>query len=307
MAVEQVNGSFSPYGADHPREVERKLNAMGAALAGQLPGVAWQPLRLTYASTDAGLDSVHAGQTKLNRLFTQVAAATGGTTPALLDFSVVAPPVLSLLGGAPTARTLSLAQVLAQPAVVGALNKLIVASADAAAAYVPPPTKPGPGLLASDDTGAALATAQGGNPQGWSNTSFTYTPATSVASQRNAVTGPDGVTKDASTQTFTNNGTTTGYANVECGTPAAVGAGTLTGSIWLRGKAGGETVEITLLNDLHQNPVKTSVTLTTAWAKYSVVQPTPTTTKAAILGVGLRPSNFNGTLAFESAWPNLTR
>lgn len=168
--------------------------------------------------------------------------------------------------------------------------------------------KPGPGLLISDDTGGNAQTARGGFPgTGWSNTSFTYTPATSASSNRNAVVGPDGTTMDASTQTFTNTGATNGYASVECGTPAAVGSGTLTGTIWLRGKVGGELVELSIMNEGHSNVLKQNITLTTSWAKYTITQPSPTATNKAILGVGYRPNTFNGSMSFDSAWPNLTK
>ncbi len=168
--------------------------------------------------------------------------------------------------------------------------------------------KPGPGLLISDDTGGNAQTAKGAFPgSGWSNTSYTYTPATSASSNRNAVIGPDGVTQDASTQTFTNTGTTSGYASVECGTPTAVGSGTLTGSIWLRGKVGGELLELTLMADPHTNILKQNITLTTSWAKYTIVQPSPTAANKAVLGVGYRPNTFNGSMSFDSAWPNLTK
>lgn len=167
--------------------------------------------------------------------------------------------------------------------------------------------KPGPGILISDDTGQAIQTARGGNPQGWSNTSFTFSPATSVSSQRNAVVGPDGITQDASTQTFTNTGATGGYASVECGSTVLVGEGAAYGSIWLRGKVGGELVELTLMNDKHANPVKANIVLTTSWAKYSVSHPTPTANSGAILGVGYRPNTFNGSMSFDTAWPSVTK
>lgn len=168
--------------------------------------------------------------------------------------------------------------------------------------------KPGPGLLVSDDTGGNVQTARATFPSaGWSNTSFTYTPATSASSNRNAVVGPDGVTQDASTQTFTNAGATNGYGSVECGTSAIVGTGTLIGSVWLRGKVGGELVELTIMNDQHSNVLKQNITLTTSWAKYSISQPNPTSTGKAILGIGYRPNTFNGSMSFDSAWANMTK
>jgi len=167
--------------------------------------------------------------------------------------------------------------------------------------------KPGPGILLSDDTGQAVQTARGGNPQGWSNTSFTFSPATSVSSQRNAVVGPDGVTKDASTQTFTNTGATGGYGSIECGSTVFVSASPITASIWLRGKVGGELVELTVMTEKHANTSKASVTLTTEWAKYTVTHATPTSGTGAILGVAYRPNTFNGSMSFDSAWPTMTQ
>ena len=167
--------------------------------------------------------------------------------------------------------------------------------------------KPGPGLLVSDDTGGNVQTAKGAFPVGWSNTAFTYTPATSASSNRNAVVGPDGVTMDASTQTFTNTGATNGYASVEGGTTSPVGSGTVTASVWLRGKVGGELIELTIFADGHSNPVKASHTLTTSWAKYSVSQPSPTAANRAVLCIGYRPNTFNGSMSFDSAWANMTK
>jgi O-glycosyl hydrolase len=167
--------------------------------------------------------------------------------------------------------------------------------------------KPGPGILLSDDTGQAVQTARGGNPQGWSNTSFTFSPATSVSSQRNAVVGPDGVTKDASTQTFTNTGATGGYGSVECGSTVFVSASPISASIWLRGKVGGELVVLTLMTEKHANTSTAAVTLTTEWARYTVNHPTPTSGTGAILSVAYRPNTFNGSMSFDSAWPTMAQ
>lgn len=278
---------------------EVSTTAVGATSA--VPGAPAIAVTPGNAQNTISLSSVPANNgsaiTSYN-LFRSLTSGGQGTTPYVPN--VTFPYVDPGTNGTPYYFTASAVNGVGQgPQGVEQSGTPTVASAN---------VKPGPGLLISDDTGGAFQTAKGNFPnQGWSNTSFTYSPATSVSSNRNTVIGPDGVTTDASTQTFTNTGTTSGYASVECGTTAVVGTGTLIGSIWLRGKVGGELLELTIMSDQHTNVLKQNITLTTSWAKYSISQPSPTSTGKAILGLGYRPNTFNGSMSFDSAWANMTK
>jgi len=165
-------------------------------------------------------------------------------------------------------------------------------------------TKPGPGLLVSDDVGGGNATAQNSIPTaGWSNTSFTFSPSTSAVVAHNTVAGPDNSTLDASTIRFVSTSASSGYASVECATAANTGAIPLNGSVWLRGKVGGERVQLILLGGSHASVANTQLTLTTSWAKYTVAG-TPAAGVRAILGIGTAPNTIED-VSFDAAWANL--
>jgi O-glycosyl hydrolase len=167
-------------------------------------------------------------------------------------------------------------------------------------------TKPGKGNLLSDDVGGANVTAAGTKSTvGWSNTSWTYSPNTSTTTNHNAIAGPDGTTLDASTITFTNAGASGGYSSVECATSTAVGAVPVEYSVYLRGKAGGESVQLVLSDGAHNtSQIVKPITLTNTWVRYSVagtISTQPTQVQVVQVGsVGV----LNGTVAFDAAWAN---
>jgi len=165
-------------------------------------------------------------------------------------------------------------------------------------------TKPGPGLLVSDDVGGGNATAQNSIPTtGWSNTSFTFSPSTSTVVAHNTVAGPDNSTLDASTIRFVSTSTSSGYAQVECATTANTGAIALNGSVWLRGKVGGERVQLLILGGSHSAVSNAQLTLTTSWVKYTVTG-TPAAGVRAILGIGTAPNTIED-VSFDAAWANM--
>ncbi|WP_242137397.1 glycoside hydrolase family 30 beta sandwich domain-containing protein [Sphingomonas sp. TREG-RG-20F-R18-01] len=165
-------------------------------------------------------------------------------------------------------------------------------------------TKPGPGLLVSDDVGAGNPTAQNSIPTAsWSNTSFTFSPSTSTVTAHNTVAGPDGSTLDGSTIRFNSPNASSGYASVECATSANTGAVALTGSVWLRGKVGGERIQIQMLGGSHSTLTTTQLTLTTSWVKYTITG-TPAAAVRAILAVGAAPTMV-ADVSFDAAWANL--
>jgi O-glycosyl hydrolase len=167
-------------------------------------------------------------------------------------------------------------------------------------------TKPGPGNLLSDDVGGANATASGTKSTvGWSNTAWTFAPNTSATTNHNAIAGPNGSTLDASTITFTNAGASGGYSSVECATTAAIGAVPVEYSVWLKGKAGGEAIQIVLSDGDHNtSQIVKPITLTNTWARYSI-QGTISTqpTKVQVVQIGTYGA-LNGTIAFDAAWAN---
>lgn len=170
------------------------------------------------------------------------------------------------------------------------------------------PTKPGPGLLASDNVGENKnITAPQTPTTGWSNSSFTYSPSTSTVTAFNTVAGPDGSTLDASTIRFYSPATN-GYASVECATPANVPVSTVTASIWLRGKVGGEEVQFLLTGTTASphgpNITTVPMTLTNTWAKYTVSGSVATAGGKVILQVAQKPNTILDN-SFDAAWPNL--
>jgi glucosylceramidase len=172
--------------------------------------------------------------------------------------------------------------------------------------------KPDKGLLVDNDMGANVQTPSNGTPTGgWSITDYTFANATAAVSNHNAVIGPDGVQSDASTLTFTNNGTTSGYASVDCATTGNPGTGTLTASVYLRGKVGGETLQMFIANSTHQGGNTgsgvTKITLTTSWVKYTTTASISNGASVrAIFNIGYNPNTFNGSMSFDAAWPSLT-
>jgi hypothetical protein len=165
-------------------------------------------------------------------------------------------------------------------------------------------TKPGPGLLVSDDVGGGNATAQNSIPTaGWSNSSFTFSPSTSTVVAHNTVAGPDNSTLDASTIRFVSTSASSGYASVECATAATTGAIALNGSVWLRGKVGGERIQLLILGGSHSAVSNAQLTLTTSWVKYTVTG-TPAAGVRAILGIGTAPNTIED-VSFDAAWANM--
>ncbi|WP_242183046.1 glycoside hydrolase family 30 beta sandwich domain-containing protein [Sphingomonas sp. CARO-RG-8B-R24-01] len=164
--------------------------------------------------------------------------------------------------------------------------------------------KPGPGLLVSDDVGAGNPTAQNSIPTaGWSNTSFTFSPSTSTVTAHNTVAGPDGSTLDGSTIRFNSPNASSGYASVECATSANASGAAVTGSVYLRGKVGGERIQIQLASGSHSPVATTQLTLTTNWAKYSIAGSPPAGARA-ILALGAAPTTV-ADVSFDAAWANM--
>ncbi|WP_157136898.1 hypothetical protein [Sphingomonas sp. PAMC 26617] len=170
--------------------------------------------------------------------------------------------------------------------------------------------KPGPGLLVSDDVGQGVATAVGAVPAaGWSNTSFTYSPATSTVTAHNTVAGPDGTTLDASTIRLNSPSSSSGFPSVECATTANTGNIAVTASVYLRGKVGGEVLQLKMFGTVtngsnnHTPDVGAAqITLTTSWVKYSVSGTVPASSKA-IFQIGI--PNLVEDASFDAAWANL--